>query len=589
MKRRPLLIPVLAIALCLLPAGAIDPGADAGATYAGQWGSFGTSPGQFSGPQGIAIGPDGTVYVLDTGNHRVQVFNVSGAFLRQWGSYGQVEGQFNAPLGIAVDAASNVYVADTQNHRVQKFRSNGEFVTSWGSIGLGEGRFQCPAGIAVNASGTVFVTDRNNRRVQVFSPSGSFLTKMGSAGTGEGQFAGPAGIAVDDRHGALLVTDPSSNRVLRFSFDGVCTGSWGTAGKGDRQFAGPAGVAVGSDGTVFVCDSNNHRVQGFRPDGAYLLQWGSEGTGIGQFYRPAGVAVAPDGRVLVVDSIADRVQRFVPRSYPEDALIAAFGASPVRGAPPLTVVFRDESSGATSWSWSFGDGSGSGEQHPVHTYTKNGEYTVSLAVTGRSGEKANATRARFVSVSALSILRPSVPVADFTANQTEGPAPFAVGFTDASTGSPGYWWWQFGDGTGSVEQNPVHLYQRPGIYDVTLTVFGEGGSDAMTKHGLVSVLSDPRRPVADFTLSRTSGPAPLYVRCTDRSSNATSWRWEFGGLAWTSMQSPSVVFRRPGTYTVRLIATNAHGSSSAAGTVTVTDPGAGARGAVRGPPVLVVG
>ncbi len=583
-----LLLLLVIVTVCPV-ASALEIGVESGATCVGQWGSFGSDRGQFSNPQGIAVTADGTAYVLDTGNNRVQVFNSTGTFLRQWGRYGQIEGQFNAPLGIAVDAASNVYVADTQNHRVQKFGPGGEFITSWGSIGLGDGRFQCPSGIAVNRTGTVFVTDRNNQRVQAFTPSGSFLSKMGGPGTGDGQFAGPTGIAVDDLGGALLVTDPSRNRVLRFTFDGEYTGSWGTAGSGDRQFSGPTGVAVASGGTIFVCDSANHRVQEFAPDGRYLLQWGSEGTGKGQFSRPSGVAVAPDGQIYVVDVNANRVQRFVPGSVGLDSLIAAFGATPQRGRPPLSVKFLDQSSGASAWSWSFGDGARSSDREPVHTYTSSGVYEVSLTVTGQSGEKVTAVKSQFVYVSGIDILRPTVPVAQFSANRTGGSAPLTVEFTDASTGSPGFWWWQFGDGSASAEQNPVHLYQRPGMYDVTLTVFGEGGSDTVTRGGLVTVLPDPRVPVANFSMSREAGAAPLYIRFTDRSVDATSWRWEFGGGTWTTARDPSVVFRRPGTYTVRLVASNAHGSSSATGTVTVTGSAAPAGRAVPGAPVLVVG
>ncbi len=589
MVRATFFVLLLVIVIALPVASAIEIGTKPGVTYAGQWGSFGNNHGQFSNPQGIAIGPDGIVYVLDTGNNRVQVFNATGTFLRQWGRYGQVEGQFNAPLGIAVDTESNVYIADTQNHRVQKFRSSGEFVTSWGSIGLGEGRFQCPSGIAVNATGTVFVTDRNNHRVQAFTPSGSFLSMMGGPGTtGEGQFAGPTGIAVDVPRGVLLVSDPSRNCILQFMCDGEFIGSWGTRGSGDRQFYGPIGVAVASDGTIFVCDSSNQRVQGFAPDGRYLLQWGSEGTGMGEFSQPTGIAVAPDGQVYIIDQI-NRVQRFVPRSITTDTLIAAFGASVQRGRAPLTVQFLDESNGATAWSWSFGDGTQSEDHEPVHTYTSNGLYEVSLTVTGRSGEKSTAVKSRFVYVSGIDILRPSIPAADFEANRTVGSAPFAVEFSDASTGSPGFWWWQFGDGTGSIEQNPAHVYQRPGMYDITLTVFGEGGSDAVTRSGLVTVLDDPRVPVANFSMSRDKGSAPLYVRFTDRSTGATSWRWEFGGMAWTTAKDPSVVFRRPGTYTIRLVATNTFGSSSATRTLSVSGPGAGVGRVISGLPVQVVG
>ena len=88
------------------------------------------------------------VYVVDTGNHRVQKFDASGNFVSTWGSSGGGNGQFNNPRGIAVDNSGNVYVADTNNNRVQEFDANGNFVSTWGSFGSGNGQFTSPNGIA---------------------------------------------------------------------------------------------------------------------------------------------------------------------------------------------------------------------------------------------------------------------------------------------------------------------------------------------------------------------------------------------------------------------------------------------------------
>ena len=93
-----------------------------------EWGSNGSGEGQNDFPRGVAVDPQGNVYVVDLGNYRIQKFTADGAFLTQWGSEGGGEGQFNAPVGVAVDGQGNVYVAekmdidaDSGNDRIQKF------------------------------------------------------------------------------------------------------------------------------------------------------------------------------------------------------------------------------------------------------------------------------------------------------------------------------------------------------------------------------------------------------------------------------------------------------------------------------------
>ena len=184
------------------------------------------------------------------------------------------------------------------------------------------------------------------------------------------------------------------------------------------------------------------------------------------------------------------------------------------------------------------------------------------------------------------IVRLGPPYAAFSANATSGSVPMTVAFTDESSPMPYHRWWTFGDGSGTVDANPVHTYTKAGTYTVNLTVWTTSGSASTSKAGYVTVGADSRAPVADFSLSRTSGTAPFYVKFTDSSTNATSWRWDFGGLAWTTAKSPSVVFRRPGTYTVTLVATNAYGSSTRTSSLTVT--GAAPRG-TKDSAVSVVG
>ena len=112
----------------------------------------------------------GNIYVADRDNHRVQVFDSTGRFLRKWGSQGSGDGRFNRPEGIAIDRAGNVYVTDANNDRVQVFDSTGRFLLSWGSEGSGNGQFDFPTDIAVDGAWNVYVSDSGNQRIQVFAP-----------------------------------------------------------------------------------------------------------------------------------------------------------------------------------------------------------------------------------------------------------------------------------------------------------------------------------------------------------------------------------------------------------------------------------
>ncbi|HOT02893.1 MAG TPA: PKD domain-containing protein [Methanolinea sp.] len=161
------------------------------------------------------------------------------------------------------------------------------------------------------------------------------------------------------------------------------------------------------------------------------------------------------------------------------------------------------------------------------------------------------------------------PTAQFTATPLSGSAPLTVQFTDQSTGSITSWAWDF-DNNGVIDsnmQNPGYTYATAGTYTVKLTVIGPGGSDDEVKTGYIKVTS-PKKPVADFIATPTSGSTPLAVQFTDQSSNnPTSWKWEYrkGTGSWTQFsiaQSPSYTFTAIGTYSIRLTATNAAGSHS---------------------------
>src|SRR5690606_20002128 len=165
----------------------------------------------FSRPVSVAVDDHGLVYVVESGNDRIIVLNLDdGSVQAEWGGSGQGDGQFSAPQGIAV-AGNSVYVADTGNHRVQVFSRAGEHLATWGEQGDGSGQFSSPTDIEI-VGDLVYVVDRGNDRVQVLDLDGNVVAGFGGSGAGDGQFQAPASIAID-HEGNLQVVDSLGARV----------------------------------------------------------------------------------------------------------------------------------------------------------------------------------------------------------------------------------------------------------------------------------------------------------------------------------------------------------------------------------------
>jgi PGF-pre-PGF domain-containing protein len=159
------------------------------------------------------------------------------------------------------------------------------------------------------------------------------------------------------------------------------------------------------------------------------------------------------------------------------------------------------------------------------------------------------------------LIKVILPVADFSMSPMQGIAPLAVQFTDLSQNAASRSW-DFGDGTNSTEQNPVHTYSTAGNYIAKLTVSNK--NDTVSKVATISVQEYKVLPVADFSANPTSGYAPLPVQFTDASQNAASRSWDFNsdGIADSSEVSPAYTYNAPGTYTASLTVSNANGTAS---------------------------
>lgn len=236
-------------------------------------------------------------------------------------------------------------------------------------------------------------------------------------------------------------------------------------------------------------------------------------------------------------------------------IMVRFSGDTVTGPAPLTVQFTDASIGEiSSWLWSFGDGESSTDQHPSHTYTDGGNYTVSLTVTGPLGSDTQILPA-YVTV------QYAEPQAAFSFNINSGVAPVTVQFTDMSIGKISSWLWSFGDGESSSEQHPSHTYTVGGNYTVSLTVTGPGGSHTRRLENAIVV--DDAPPVAGFNVDVTRGVAPLTVQFTDASTGEISgWLWSFGDGQSSTEQHPVHIYLTPDTFTVTLTVSGPGGEDS---------------------------
>ena len=285
------------------------------------FGTQGTEPGQFQNPRDIAVAPDGSLYVADTMNHRIQHLATDGTVINTWGSFADLArgeapgGTFYEPWGVAVGIDGSVYVTDTWNHRIQKFTADGEFVTTWGYFGQGETPFALwgPRDLAINAAGQIFVTDTGNKRVVVYDAEGNYVTQFGSVGYEAGQFDEPVGIAVDD-NGMVYIADTWNQRIQVMAPDGsgnyIPFLQWDVVAWYGQSLDNKPYLAVDSNGNLYISDPEGYRILHFNRASSFIDYFGDFGSGENSVNLPTGLAVDAQGGLWVADSGNNRIMHF---------------------------------------------------------------------------------------------------------------------------------------------------------------------------------------------------------------------------------------------------------------------------------------
>jgi tripartite motif-containing protein 71 len=294
-----------------------------------QWGSFGDGPGQFSYPRGVAANAS-EVLVTDDDNHRIEKFGPEGTFQSAVGSGGTGPGQFGFPYGVSLDAAGDAYVADDINHRIVKLTPSLGFVTAWGGFGSKPGQLAFPRGLAADPAGDTYVADTANDRIEVYDPNGNYLRTLGISARGPGMLTGPDGLGTDPA-GGLLVSDTIDNHILLFAPGTLAYAStWTTAGGHTTFFGNPAGIGVDPHGSVYVADPGYERIDRLWGDGTYLSELGGPADHGGAQLSGAGsVVVSPaNGQIYVADRNHNRVVIYSSAG----SVIAKWGAGEGDGA-----------------------------------------------------------------------------------------------------------------------------------------------------------------------------------------------------------------------------------------------------------------
>ncbi|WP_169787093.1 RHS repeat-associated core domain-containing protein [Hyalangium minutum] len=321
---------------------------------------------QLLSPEGIAVGRDGSLFIVDSANHRIRkvspagtITTVAGTGVPGYSGDGgsATQAQFRSPQDIAVDAENNLFIVDTGNFSIRKVNSQGIITTVVGTGNRGysgnggpatQARLYGPQGIALGSDGSLFIAD--DHRIRKVGPDGVITTAVGKCASG---FSGDGGSATQarlnlpqkialDSAGNLWIADTGNHRVRKVSPHGIITTVAGTSSPGYSGDGGPAtqarlleprGIAVDLSGTLFIADAGNHRIRKVSPDGIITTVTGtgfpaSGGSGgpvaQAQVHTPRGLALSPEGSLFISEWSGQRIRK-VSSSLPgfgsEDLII----------------------------------------------------------------------------------------------------------------------------------------------------------------------------------------------------------------------------------------------------------------------------
>ena len=268
------------------------------------FGKEGLGDGMFRYPRGVTVSDRDEILVADCVNHRVEVFDSNGTFLKSFGHQGENAGEFSFPHGIAINKDRNIFIADRDNHRVQFFSWEGRHLGSFGCKGSLDSQLVQPWGLSLDSTGNVIVADTGNKLIKIFTPDGRFVMKIG----GKGSFSFPVHCVQCGEY--FIVSDSHEHCIKVFNREGHFQYKFGKQGERDGEFNNPRFLSVTQSNHLLVCDQGNRRIQVFELDGKFVGKFGTNGSKLGEFKEPFSVAVLSNDQIVVCDKNNHRIQIF---------------------------------------------------------------------------------------------------------------------------------------------------------------------------------------------------------------------------------------------------------------------------------------
>ena len=267
-------------------------------------GGKGSGKGQFDSPTAMAVDGNGTVFIADTGNSRIEKFSPTGAFLSTIKIAGNEASELS---GIAVDHAGNIYVADASKQCVEKLGPDGTLIAKWKGPDPG---FYGPRRIAIGRDDSIYVVDQGRTRIVKFSPDGRVQSVWGSKGSGDGQFDDPTSVAVDPQTNKVYVADPRNKRIQLFDSNGKFLTKWLVPEWGQPH--GFEDLAVDSDvGHLYASSANMNTIVVYDLEGKRLGTLAPPAPD--RLEGPSAIALAKD-RLLVLNTASARVSLIPPQN-----------------------------------------------------------------------------------------------------------------------------------------------------------------------------------------------------------------------------------------------------------------------------------
>lgn len=281
-------------------------------------------------PQHMTFGPDGRFYVIDGSANQIKVFDST-----TWergdpiGRSGDGPGEFqfhpvDAPFfgygDLVFSTDGSLYVADTFNNRVQIFDANFEPIGEFGADVTERGMLLAPGAIALDeANNRLFVASASGGAVNVYTLDGEFIERWGVDGPGGSYFSQPNDVLLAP-DGSVYVVDQGRSRVYRFASDGTPIEVFGGNGLEAGILAEPHAIEMDAAGNLYITESNvvgygGTRIQIFSPDGEVIGIIPGPGEGR-TFASPVATTIGPDGAIYVADEQANAIYRFLPGSLP---------------------------------------------------------------------------------------------------------------------------------------------------------------------------------------------------------------------------------------------------------------------------------